>query len=130
MLADLPFQLFYSFLFIAIPYYPIGFHPDVERFFIAVALIMLVANVATSFGILILICLIKKKGFDQCHFLNRIFRLMLGIFTQDIFCFISSIDHPADALWWVLPQQWICSYLLPVAPLYLLADVRKQCALY
>ena len=50
MLADLPFQLFYSFLFIALPYYPIGFHPDVGRFFICVAILVLVATVAASFG--------------------------------------------------------------------------------
>lgn len=50
MMADLPFQLLYSFLFIAIPYYPIGFHPDVPRFLTAVAILVIVANVATSFG--------------------------------------------------------------------------------
>ena len=50
MLADLPFQLFFSFLFIALPYYPIGFHPDVDRFFTCVAILVMVSTVAASFG--------------------------------------------------------------------------------
>ena len=50
MLADFPFQLLYSFLFIAIPYYAIGFNPDINRFLITVAIMVIVASVAASFG--------------------------------------------------------------------------------
>ena len=60
MLADFPFQLLYAFLFIAIPYYPIGFNPDLNRFLITVAILVIVASVASSFGnnlCTILICI-------------------------------------------------------------------------
>jgi len=50
MMAELPFHIGYSFLFSMIPYYPIGFNGEVSRFFIAVAIFVIVANVATSFG--------------------------------------------------------------------------------
>jgi len=50
MMAELPFHIGYAFLFVIIPYYPIGFNGDVDRFFIAVAILIIVANVATSFG--------------------------------------------------------------------------------
>jgi len=50
MMAELPFHIGYAFLFVIIPYYPIGFNGDVDRFFISVAILIIVANVATSFG--------------------------------------------------------------------------------
>ena len=50
MLADLPTHLLYPFVFISIPYYIIGLNPDVGRFFTAIAIYTIVANVATSFG--------------------------------------------------------------------------------
>ena len=50
MLADAPFHILYSSIFVLIAYYPIGFNPDVNRFLTAVAILVIVANVATSFG--------------------------------------------------------------------------------
>jgi hypothetical protein len=48
--ADIPVYIFFPFLFVAIPYYAIGLNPDVGRFFIACGIVILLANVATSFG--------------------------------------------------------------------------------
>lgn len=48
--ADLPVYIVFPFLFVAIPYYAIGLNPDVGRFFIACGIVILLANVATSFG--------------------------------------------------------------------------------
>lgn len=50
MIADLPFQLLNAFIFIALPYYLIGFNPDLDRFLIIVGILVLVAMVAASFG--------------------------------------------------------------------------------
>jgi len=50
MMAELPFHIGYAFLFVIVPYYPIGFNGAVDRFFISVAILIIVANVATSFG--------------------------------------------------------------------------------
>lgn len=49
-LADQPLYLFFPFLFVAIPYYAIGLNPEVTRFFIACGIVILLANVATSYG--------------------------------------------------------------------------------
>lgn len=48
--ADIPVYIVFPFLFVAIPYYAIGLNPDVGRFFIACGIVILLANVATSFG--------------------------------------------------------------------------------
>jgi hypothetical protein len=49
-LADLPIYIFFPYLFLTIPYFAIGFNPAVDRYFIAAGIVILVANVATSFG--------------------------------------------------------------------------------
>jgi len=49
-LADLPIYIMFPFIFVAIPYYAIGLNPDVGAFFTAAGIVILVANVATSFG--------------------------------------------------------------------------------
>lgn len=49
-LADLPVYVVFPFIFVTIPYYAIGLNPEAERFFIACGIVILVANVATSFG--------------------------------------------------------------------------------
>ncbi|XP_071518443.1 protein white-like isoform X2 [Panulirus ornatus] len=49
-LAEMPFTVFLPMIFIAIPYYMIGFNPDVENFFICMAILILVANSAVSYG--------------------------------------------------------------------------------
>lgn len=50
MLAELPLYILFPFISFAIPYYIVGLNPAVDRFFIGCALLILVANVATSFG--------------------------------------------------------------------------------
>ena len=50
-LADLPVYIGFPFIFVAISYFAIGLNPEVERFFICCGITILVANVATSFGI-------------------------------------------------------------------------------
>uniref|UniRef100_A0A0P5KYT2 Protein white n=1 Tax=Daphnia magna TaxID=35525 RepID=A0A0P5KYT2_9CRUS len=52
-LADLPVYVVFPFIFVTIPYYAIGLNPEAERFFIACGIVILVANVATSFGYMI-----------------------------------------------------------------------------
>ena len=48
--AELFVYIVYPFISFAIPYYIIGLNPEVERFFIAAGIIILVTNTATSFG--------------------------------------------------------------------------------
>ena len=52
-LAETPVFLVLPLLFISLPYYLIGLNPEPTRFFLACLIIVLVANVATSFGYLI-----------------------------------------------------------------------------
>lgn len=49
-LAEAPIFLAIPLLFTAIAYPMIGLYPDVKHFFIAAAIVALVANVSTSFG--------------------------------------------------------------------------------
>lgn len=49
-LAETPVFLVLPLLFISLPYYLIGLNPEPARFFLACLVIVLVANVATSFG--------------------------------------------------------------------------------
>ena len=49
-MADFPIYVVFPFIFITIPYFAIGLNPDVERYFTAAGIVILVANVATSFG--------------------------------------------------------------------------------
>ena len=49
-MADLPLFIILPFVFVAIPYYAIGLNPAADRFFIACGIVILVANVASSFG--------------------------------------------------------------------------------
>jgi ABC-type multidrug transport system permease subunit len=49
-LAELPLYIIFPFAFSAICYYMVGFNPDISRFFITCAIVVLVANVACSFG--------------------------------------------------------------------------------
>ncbi|XP_046656190.1 protein white-like [Daphnia pulicaria] len=52
-LADLPVYIFFPFVFVSIPYYAIGLNPFTDRFFVSCGTVILVTNVATSFGYLI-----------------------------------------------------------------------------
>ncbi|KAL1497603.1 hypothetical protein ABEB36_008533 [Hypothenemus hampei] len=49
-LADIPIFIFLPLLFLSITYFMIGLNSEMPRFFIACAIIVLVANAATSFG--------------------------------------------------------------------------------
>jgi len=49
-IAELGVYIFFPFVAFAIPYYIIGLNPAVERFFIGAGIVILVTNVATSFG--------------------------------------------------------------------------------
>lgn len=49
-LAEVGIYIVFPFIGFAIPYYIIGLNPEVERLFIGAAIIILVSNVATSFG--------------------------------------------------------------------------------
>ncbi|KAK4320583.1 hypothetical protein Pmani_008587 [Petrolisthes manimaculis] len=53
MLAELPFHIFYPFVFVAIAYHMVGFTDDVVNFFICAGIVVLVANCAISFGYMI-----------------------------------------------------------------------------
>ncbi|KAK3882731.1 hypothetical protein Pcinc_012936 [Petrolisthes cinctipes] len=53
MLAELPFHVFYPFVFVAIAYHMVGFTDDVVNFFICAGIVVLVANCAISFGYMI-----------------------------------------------------------------------------
>jgi len=59
-LAEVPLYLIFPFAFAAICYYMVGLNGDVGRFFIACGIVVLVANVACSFGNLILF-LVQKN---------------------------------------------------------------------
>jgi len=48
--ADLPIYILFPFFFVTIPYFAIGLNSDPGAFFTAVIIVILVANVATSFG--------------------------------------------------------------------------------
>jgi len=50
ILAELPLYVFFPFLFTAICYYMVGFNSGADRFVVACAIVILVANVACSFG--------------------------------------------------------------------------------
>ena len=51
MIAELPIYVICPLLSVAIPYYAIGLNPAIDRFLIAAALVILVTQVAISFGI-------------------------------------------------------------------------------
>jgi len=69
-LAELPLFLFLPVLFLSVPYYLIGLNPDPMRFALALLVITLVANVATSFG---KICLHRNS-------------ILLAVLALQIFC--------------------------------------------
>jgi len=50
MLVELPIYIVFPFISFAIPYFAIGLNAEVDRFFIGAGVIILVTNVATSFG--------------------------------------------------------------------------------
>ena len=50
MLAEFPLYILFPLVSFAIPYYAIGLNPGVDRFFIGSAIVILVTNVAVSFG--------------------------------------------------------------------------------
>jgi ATP-binding cassette, subfamily G (WHITE), eye pigment precursor transporter len=50
MLAEFPFYILFPLVSFAIPYYAIGLNPGVDNFFIGSAIVILVTNVAVSFG--------------------------------------------------------------------------------
>lgn len=52
-LAETPFFILIPTLFTSVSYYMVGFNAEQPRFFITVAIVILVTNVATSFGYLI-----------------------------------------------------------------------------
>lgn len=97
--ADLPVYIFFPFLFVAIPYYAIGLNPDVGRFFIACGIVILLANVATSFG--------KKTPqklmLSQDHLFIilgcRLPDLMPDQFHPSCISFRPTIYHPVAAFW-------------------------------
>lgn len=49
-MADTPAHILFPFIFVCIPYFLIGFNPSIDRFFTTAGIIILLANVATSFG--------------------------------------------------------------------------------
>ncbi|CAG7696963.1 unnamed protein product [Allacma fusca] len=51
--SELPFFIVLPFVFTSIIYWMIGMNPDVDRFFIACAIITLITNIACSFGYMI-----------------------------------------------------------------------------
>lgn len=52
-LADIPFQILFPFIFITIDYWMIGLCDDVSKYFIACGIVILISNVAASFGYMI-----------------------------------------------------------------------------
>ncbi|KAF2898580.1 hypothetical protein ILUMI_07594 [Ignelater luminosus] len=52
-LAELPIFIFIPIIFVSICYYLVGLNPEPARFLIAVGIVILIANVATSYGYLI-----------------------------------------------------------------------------
>jgi hypothetical protein len=56
-LADLPVYIIFPFVFVAISYFAIGLNPAVDRFFICCGIVVLVANVCTSFDKIIFVAL-------------------------------------------------------------------------
>ncbi len=60
-IAELGVYIFFPFVAFAIPYYIIGLNPAVERFFIGAGIVILVTNVATSFGKLFRLFPCEKK---------------------------------------------------------------------
>ncbi|KAK8377184.1 hypothetical protein O3P69_013671 [Scylla paramamosain] len=58
-LVELPFFILSPFGFMAIAYYMVGLRPEAERFFMASFIIIIVANVAVSYGYMIS-CLAKN----------------------------------------------------------------------
>ncbi|XP_049807634.1 protein white-like [Schistocerca nitens] len=52
-LAELPIFIVIPLIFTSVSYYMVGFNPDPQRFAVATLIVILVANVATSFGYLI-----------------------------------------------------------------------------
>ena len=125
MLADLPFHVLYAFIFIAIPYYPIGFNPAVERFLITVAIMVIVANVATSFGNLQQNdCpqVVVSYSDSNCRLLCIVF----GFVAQDCCSPICPANNSSHVVRRLLFEQRIGSNLLPVAPLHFVAHVRQR----
>lgn len=49
-IAELGVYIVFPFIAFAIPYYIVGLNPEVERFFTGAGIVILVTNVATSFG--------------------------------------------------------------------------------
>ncbi len=62
-IAELGIYILFPFIAFAIPYYIIGLNPAVERFFIGAGIVILVTNVATSFGELCKLILHEKNTF-------------------------------------------------------------------
>lgn len=49
-MAELFVFILFPFIAFAIPYYIVGLNPEVDRFFIGAGIVIMVVNVATSFG--------------------------------------------------------------------------------
>lgn len=54
--AEFPIFIAMPMMFTAICYYIIGLNPEITRFFLACAIVTLVANVSTSFGNVLFRC--------------------------------------------------------------------------
>ena len=49
-MADLPIFIIFPFIFVSIPYFAIGFNDEWGHYITTVGIVILVANVAASFG--------------------------------------------------------------------------------
>lgn len=81
-LAEVPLYILFPFGFISITYYMVGFNPDFDRFLIACLVVVLVANVACSFG---------KKQSWQCIYFHPIYRNFFDIIGYMISCISGSV---------------------------------------
>lgn len=58
--ADMPIFVLFPFVFVSINYFAIGLNSEWDRFLIACGIVILVANVAASFGILKLLDIFRS----------------------------------------------------------------------
>lgn len=137
-LAEFPLFMLVPLLFTAITYPMVGLRPTAENFGIALGVIVLVANVSTSFGKTLLFQIDgryfiiaqdisskspnnKKSTLFLCFF--RLFDIMCKLIDFNGIINWTTANHSILAIRWILLEQWICSSLFPMAIVFVLVPL-------
>ena len=126
--ADLPIYILFPFFFVTIPYFAIGLNPDPGAFFTAVIIVILVANVATSFGKW---TVNEEINTGQSIIISnalscRVFHVVHSIQYSSCISYVRAVDHSDAALWRIFLEERFSSDLLWLVALCFMVHVRKR----